>query len=245
MRAIILAAGRGSRMGRETDERPKCLLELDGRPLLEWQMHALRAAGLDEVGIVRGYRGELLEGRAERLFDNPRWRESNMVSSLACAAEWLREAPCLVSYADIFYAPQTPAALVPADGDVAIAYDPRWRELWERRFADPLDDAESFRLDRDGWLVEVGRRPGCVEEIEGQYMGLLRFTPAGWAAAERVRAELSGERRERLDMTSLLDLMLARGVRVRAVACAGEWGEVDRVEDLALYRAEAGARQSP
>ena len=62
MKAIILAAGRGSRMKNMTDERPKCLVELGGKPLLEYQLTALRQAGINEIAVVTGYRRELLVG---------------------------------------------------------------------------------------------------------------------------------------------------------------------------------------
>ena len=60
MRGIILAAGRGSRMKHLTSERPKCMVKLQGKPLIEWQLEALRAAGIDDIAIVTGYRHELL-----------------------------------------------------------------------------------------------------------------------------------------------------------------------------------------
>ena len=87
MKAIILAAGRGSRMKDLTDERPKCLVELRGKPLLEWQLEALREAGINEIAIVTGYKRELLVNRGLTEFHNPRWAETQMVSSLACAEE--------------------------------------------------------------------------------------------------------------------------------------------------------------
>ena len=62
MKANILAAGRGSRMKHLTDERPKCLIEFNGKPLLEWQLEAIRAAGIDEIGIITGYKREMLNG---------------------------------------------------------------------------------------------------------------------------------------------------------------------------------------
>ena len=92
MRALILAAGRGSRMGALGDDRPKCLVELDGKPLLERQRAALARGGADEIGIVRGYRSDMLNLPGITCFDNPRWAETNMVMSLAAAAEWLRAA---------------------------------------------------------------------------------------------------------------------------------------------------------
>jgi NDP-sugar pyrophosphorylase family protein len=102
MRAVILAAGRGSRMGHLGDDRPKCLVELEGKPLIERQIAALRRGGVDEIGVVRGYRAEMIDFPASPI-SQPRWAETNMVMSLAAAAPWLRSGPVIVSYADIFY----------------------------------------------------------------------------------------------------------------------------------------------
>lgn len=236
MKAIILAAGRGSRMGTATKQKPKCLAELGGRPLLDWQVGALRRAGVTELAVVRGYCGQLLENRgADRLFDNPRWSETNMVRSLAAATEWLRAEPCVVSYSDIVYHPSAPQSLAAVSAWLAITYAPRWFDLWSRRFADPLADAETFRLAPDGTVREIGQRPRTVDEVEGQYMGLLKFTPESWAEVERLLAELPAAEGDRLDMTSLLGRLISNGGSITAVPYAGSWGEADNQDDLALY----------
>ena len=245
MRAIILAAGRGSRMGALTRDRPKCLVEFAGKSLLARQMAALGAGGIETIAAVRGYRGDRLEGRGLVLFDNPDWASSNMVMSLARAAAWLGAGPCLVSYADIFYPAAAVAALAAAAGDLVIAYDRDWLSLWRRRFADPLTDAESFRLNGGGRVLEIGRRAKSLAEIEGQYMGLLKFTPAGWRAVEAALGDLDDAGRRRLDMTGLLDRLIGRGQSVMAVAVAGPWGEVDSESDLALYESMAAAGALP
>lgn len=244
MRGIILAAGRGSRLGAITDERPKCLTELLGRPLLAWQLDALRAGGVEGLTVVGGYRKERLEGGSYALLENPRWSETNMVGTLACAAEVLRSGPTVVSYSDIVYHPDHVRALLAAEGDLAISYDQRWAELWQDRFEDALSDAESFMV-RAGRVVEIGNRARSLEEIQGQYMGLLRFTPAGWARAEDFLASLAPAERDRLDMTSLLRRLLQARMRITAVPVEGRWCEVDNETDLRLYErrlAEAQAR---
>lgn len=236
MRGLILAAGRGSRLGALCAERPKCLVEFAGRPLLERQIAALRAGGVKEVGIVRGYRAELLEGRAPRLFDNPRWAQTNMVMSLACAAEWLRSGPVIVSYGDIFFRPELVRALAEAPGELVITFDRAWRSLWTRRFIDPLSDAETFRTDARGQLLEIGGRAQHLEEIQGQYMGLLKFTPGAWTVVEALLAELEPQQRDRLDMTALLRRLLAEQLLpIATVATEGGWGEIDNPSDLELY----------
>jgi len=223
MKAIILAAGRGSRMKNLTDERPKCLVELRGKPLLDWQLAALREAGIDRIAIVTGYKRELLTDLGLVEFHNSRWAETNMVSSLACAQDWLQEEPCIVSYSDIFYSAQAVKSLMKCPAPLAVTYDPNWLAMWTQRFGDPLLDAETFRLKPDSTLAEIGNKPKSVEEVQGQYMGLLRFTPEGWA--------------EVMHMTGTLQRVI-EGSRIAIAAITYElaWGEVDSAEDLIAYQ---------
>ena len=238
MKAIILAAGRGSRMLAATEDRPKGLVEVAGKPLLDRQITALTAAGVTEIAAVTGYRGDMIASRPLTCFANPRWAETNMVASLTAAAEWLRAAPCLVSYSDIFYSPKAPQVLARTEADIAITYDPHWLDLWQARFADPLSDAETFLLAGNGTLADIGANPLSLAEVQGQYMGLLRFTPKGWGAVEAILAGLDPARRDRLDMTSLLRLLLAAGQPIAAIAAPWPWGEVDAETDRALYEAD-------
>lgn len=236
MKAIILAAGRGSRMKNLTDEQPKCLVELRGRSLLDWQMQALRDAGISEIAIVTGYRRELLAGRALVEFHNQRWAETNMVSSLACATEWLAVEPCIVSYSDIFYDASAIIALINSNAKLAVTYDANWLALWEKRFGDPLLDAETFRLKPNGTLAEIGRKPNTVDEVEGQYMGLLRFTPEGWSEVSRIRRKLSSVECDRMHMTGTLQKVIDENrITITALPYSGEWGEVDNSDDLEVY----------
>lgn len=237
MKAIILAAGRGSRMKSLTNERPKCMVELRGKPLLEWQLAALRGAGITEIAIVTGYRRELLADRGLVEFHNPRWAQTNMVSSLACAEAWLQGEPCIVSYSDIFYSPAAVQSLMACTASLAVTYDPNWLALWTDRFGDPLLDAETFGLTAAGTLTEIGNKPASVDEVQGQYMGLLRFTPEGWAEVCRLRSALPAQQRDKAHMTYTLQQVIEAGrVPVQALPYTGEWGEVDSSEDLQLYQ---------
>jgi choline kinase len=238
MRAIILAAGRGSRMGTLTDDQPKCLVKLHGKPLLEWQLDALHRAGISEIAIVTGYKRESLCNRCLVEFHNPRWEDTNMVSSLACADSWLRLGPCIVSYSDIFYDPRAVSSLMENGSALAVCYDPNWQALWGSRFGDPLMDAESFRMNPDYTIAEIGNKPKTIEEVQGQYMGLLRFTPKGWAEIVRLRTALDPLEADRMHMTGTLQRVISAGsVAIDAVPYVGEWGEVDSEDDLSLYTA--------
>ena len=236
MRAIILAAGRGSRLKELTDDKPKCLVELKGKTLLSRQLDSLRSAGISEIGIVTGYKKELLKPYGLHEFHNQRWHETQMVASLREASKWLREEPCIVSYSDIFYDAIAVTRLLEAQADLAVAYDPDWRKLWEGRFESPLLDAETFKLRPNRTLAEIGNVPNSIEEVEGQYVGLLFFTPKGWNVFQAVIDGLSGLVRDRLDMTSALNKLIQKDeIDMHGVAIEGLWGEVDHPSDLLLY----------
>ncbi len=235
--AVILAAGRGSRLRSLTDDRPKCLVELAGRTLLDWQLTALLAAGVaSPVTVVCGYRGVQLDDPRIVTIANPRWAATNMVRSLMAAAACLAAAPTVVSYGDVVYHPDHVRALLAAtDGDVAITWDRRWANLWRARFIDPLVDAERFAVDERGRVRVVGGRAASVAEIGGQFMGLLRWTPRGWARTAAVLERFPAAAVDAMDMTTLLSHLMAAGVTVGGVAVDGRWCEIDSADDLALH----------
>lgn len=245
--AVILAAGRGSRMRGLTAEKPKCLVELAGRPLLHWQMDALRAGGIDRLLVVRGYAAHCLAGDFATV-DNPRWAETNMVASLLCAGPFARAffaaggARLLVSYSDIVCHPAHVQRLLAATEAIAITYDTEWEALWKLRFADVLSDAETFRQE-DGLLREIGGRAASLDQIHGQYMGLLGFSAAGWRILEQTCAALGPAGVDRLDMTGLLRLLLARDTAIGAVPVRGRWCEADSASDLSNYERALAAGQ--
>jgi L-glutamine-phosphate cytidylyltransferase len=236
MKAIILAAGRGSRMKDLTKERPKCLTEVRGKSLLDWQLEALQTAGITEISIVTGYKRELLNSRGLVEFHNARWAETNMVSSLACADAWLQTEPCIVSYSDIFYNSTIIKSMKTCEAPLTVAYDPNWLNLWSQRFGDPLLDAETFRLTSANTLAEIGNKPECVEDIQGQYMGLLRFTQEGWAELLRIRSGLTTAQSDKIHMTGILQMIITAGrIAIEAIPYVGEWGEIDSEKDLTYY----------
>lgn len=250
MKGIILAAGRGQRLGSLGQDRPKCLLELCGRPLLQWQRDALERAGITDLGLVCGYRAEQLPQQGWTRFLNSRWSETGVVTSALAAGAWLKSGPCLVSYADIIYGPDVVAALCETPGDIAITSYSRWRSLWEARFSDPLHDAETFKVDRGGRLIEIGRRANHLDDIQGQFMGLIKFTPNGFRCVLDYLERL-GSPAERLDMTSLLQGLITVGVHVQTQTVSGLWYEVDSAADAYLFPAwitrngEAGVSPCP
>jgi choline kinase len=243
MRAVVLAAGEGNRLRPLTADRPKCLVELAGRPLLAWQLDALGHAGVEDVTIVTGYRADAITLGTRRVH-NPRYADTNMVASLMCArAAFDGTDDVLIAYGDIVYEPRLVDALRSTRSDIGVVVDRQWRRLWDLRMEDPLADAETLRLDADGYLVELGRTPERAEDIEAQYVGLVLVRAAHAVAwCDRYDAlapdgDYEGRDRDHMFMTAYLQLIVDAGVRVDAVVVDGGWLEVDTLEDLNAYDA--------
>lgn len=233
MRAIILAAGRGSRMKSLTDDKPKCLIERDGKTLLDSQIDSLKDAGISDIAIVTGYKRELLNKKNLLEFYNSRWSETNMVSSLECATELLASGDCIVAYSDIIYSPLAIRLLMVSKSDIAITYDKNWLKLWSGRFQNPLDDAETFRLGENSTLIEIGNKPQAVEQVQGQFMGLLRITPQGWKEIENIRRGLDAAERDKMHMTNTLQRIIDAGrMKIEAIPYSDFWREFDSESDL-------------
>lgn len=233
MKGIILAAGRGSRLKNFTHDKPKCMVELKGKPLLEYQIQALTGSGIEDIAIVSGYLKEKIKhSKITHFFENKFWSKTNMVYSLMQADSWLSNHTCIVSYSDIFYSSTAVQKLVASKDLISVTFDPNFAQLWTKRFTNPLDDLESFKVDASCYLSDIGQKATDISHIEGQYMGLLKFTPSGWLATKKVLQQQSVNS---LDMTTLLYLLLQQNVKVKAIAINDEWGEVDHVSDLRLY----------
>ena len=240
--AIILAAGRGSRLHPYTESCPKCLTELGGRTLLNYQIGTLRTCGITNIVIVTGYLGEMLENPGWDCVENPLWAETNMVESLF-SAESKFTSDMIVAYSDIVYEPRVLQALLNSQTDISVIVDRQWRALWEQRFADPLSDAETLRIDQNGDILEIGQRPESYDQIEAQYIGLMRFKGLGVTALRKGYAalrdaDLSGRTAAQAYMTDLLSELISANHRLRAVPVDSGWLEVDTVEDYELYAAK-------
>ncbi len=243
MRAIIIAAGRGERLRPFTDRAPKCLLPFAGRPLLDWQIEAPAASGIEDVGIVKGYLGEKIADRRLTSWTNPKWASTNMVYSLLCA----REALCsgqriVVAYGDIVYEPRVLDALLATAGRIVVAVDVNWRRMWQERMDDPRADAESLRMNKMGEITDIGRAVSDLDEVEAQYMGLLCFAPEGadaFAAFVDSAAPgapwLGGRNPEQCYLTDVLRGMIEAGHVITAAPTAGGWLEFDTADDLKTY----------
>jgi choline kinase len=207
------------------------------------QREALAAAGLPPPWLVGGHAHRRLRlRRGERLALNPDWADSGPLASLRCVPASVLADGFLLVYGDCVFHPALPRAVAGARGAFAVGVDLDWHALWSARFDDVLVDAEALRWGRGGRLDAIGGRAATVDEIQGQFTGLLKVSPAGWRRLRALLDAMPAPRARRIDTTGALAALIEAGHAVRGVPLQGRWVEVDQPRDLALYRARLRSR---
>jgi L-glutamine-phosphate cytidylyltransferase len=245
VKAIVIGAGRGSRLRHLTEEIPKTLVPILGRPMLDGILEALAQGGLvpPEVVFVCGYRAEAIRARYPQLdyIENPDWERNNILASLMFARD--RMAGGFVStYADIVYRPSVVEALVRSPHDLTLVCDTAWRRRYVGRSQHPETDAEKLRAEGDR-VVEISRRIAS-DAASGEFIGVMKASPAGAARLARAFDEAQaafagqvfreGRTFEKAYLIDLLQYMLERGEALHRIDTDGGYMEIDTLEDAAL-----------
>ena len=237
--AVILAAGEGTRLRPYTATVPKCLVEVNHRSLLDRQLEVLKSVGVTEITVIGGYLSDRLRSLHYDVEINPDYAQTNMVWTLFCAEEKIKNGGIL-SYGDIVYSQAIVRKLLDSTCDIAVIIDKSWRSYWEARSDNPIEDAETLRLGSNNEIIEIGQKPSSMDEIEGQYIGLLKLSSEGAKIFSDIFREaqtngmLDEKPLKKAYMTDLIQAAINRGHRVNAILSTEPWVEVDSVDDLHL-----------
>ena len=140
----------------------------------------------------------------------------------------------IVSYSDIIFHSSYIKHLLITKYDITILADLRWKNLWHLRMEKPLDDVETFKT-KNNFLISIGDRTNSHKNIQAQYMGLLKFSKKGFKILKTHYDLLDEKRKKSIDMTSMLQILVQKGVKIRVHFVQGKWIEVDSVEDFIIY----------
>lgn len=241
--AVVLAAGRGTRMGALTAATPKPLLPVAGRPLIEHVLGGFAAAGVRRAVVITGYRGDQIEtalGSGARLGLEIIYRRQTQADgtarALLLAESLVGDAPCALSWGDVlvpasFYTEFVDAfAQRPCDAQVAVndVDDP-----WRGAAVYVAGDGRVYRL--------VEKPPRGTSTVRWNNAGVLMITPLVFDYARRVGPSPRGEH----ELPQAIAQMVRDGREVRAVPVRGPWCDVGTPADLAtaerLFAVPAGA----
>jgi choline kinase len=244
MRPILIGAGRGSRLEHQTDELPKTLVHVMGRPMLEWILESLESAGFSrrDVIYICGYKADVLRARYPEFtyVENTDWENNNILLSLMYAREHLGSG-FVSSYTDILYRGKVVQDLVAAPWDKVLACDTDWRRRYVGRTNHPESDAEKMRAEGSA-VLDISRTiPSDV--ASGEFIGVAKFTPTGaselLSAFDEAKAqcETLGDRPfAKAYLIHLFQRMIQSGSLFHRVDTHGGYMELDTLQDLAFAK---------
>jgi choline kinase len=230
MKAVILAAGQGTRIRSVHGEHPKCLIEVDETTILDHQLEALSIAGINEVAIVVGYEKEQIIAHVSskglsynqriHFIENPAFAITNNIYSLWLAIDWLRGDSFIVLNADVIFDSEILNSVVQPDAPISMIVDPLWR-----------DETMKVIVEGDRVIRMSKRIP--QEEFSGTYIGITVFSKS---IQDRFLHKLSGliaAGRENEFFNIAVQELADEGVHVGYTSTDGlAWAEIDDPLDL-------------
>ena len=243
--AIVLAATRGRGLEALTEDRPKVMLPIAGKPLLRWLVDGFKRHDINDITVVGGYRADAIDTTGIKLAVNERYLETDELASLACAAGSL-ESDTVISYGDILFRSYVLRDLVESTADFAVVVDslgaaPGDRTIRDFAYCSRGDDRDLFgtqvllervtsKADPNGGTRDPASLPAPPQ---GQWIGLLRVGARGLARFKSVLDRLRARPDfERLDIPALLNALIADGAAIEVVYVHGHWRGVNDLDDL-------------
>jgi phosphoenolpyruvate phosphomutase len=239
VKAVVLAASRGMELGSLTADKPKAMVEIAGRPLLDHIADGYNAAGIKDITVVRGYKKEAVDLPNLHFADNDEYADTGELYSLKKALDGFKgPADLIVSYGDVLFRKYIIQILLESEEDITIVVDVNWGESLNReRHADYVECSEPFS--RRAWNSPVTLReisPALPpERTHGEWMGFIRVPEPKYpvlAAAACAVLERDGKKKPKMD--SLINELVRRGETVRVLYTTGNWLDIDTVDDLVL-----------
>jgi choline kinase len=229
--AVILSAGQGKRLSPLTDVRPKCLVPIAGRPILEWQVRALATAGVDEVTVVTGFCADAVEAMLMttsvpievRTVYNPFYTVADNIGSCWAAKDLMGPDTLLLNGDTLFEPEIVTRVLEQATAPISVTIDDKG-----------MYDSDDMKILRDGdRLTAIGKT--LESPVDGEAIGMIRFQGEGagrFVAA--MRSALKDQATLKRWYLSIID-ELAREGGVGVVSIAGlTWSEIDFPRDLPI-----------
>ena len=244
MKLIILAAGEGNRLRPYTNEIPKCMVTLAGSSLLSHQLSSIKKCKIspNKIALVGGYKIDALKNLNIKIFKNLNYSKTNMVTTLFCARDFMSpDEDLIISYGDIVYEEKVLNSVMEGKEEINIVADKEWERLWRLRMSNPLKDAETFIMDENFYIKELGKKPVSLSQIQAQYIGLIKIRKDMVSKFIDVYDQMDrlisydGNKFDKMYMTSFIQYLIDSKWKVKATLINNGWLEVDTIEDLKSY----------
>jgi len=239
-KALIIAAGLGSRLKKHTKNLPKCMLDFAGKTLLQRQLDSYKKCGIKDISIIRGYKKEKINYKGIKYFENTDYENNNVLNSVFYA-EKIINGNIIISYSDILFDPSVVQRALDSVHDISVVVDIDWRGYYVGRKDHPISEAENVIFNSNNEVEKIGKINTAKEEVHGEFIGMIKLSNRGaeilkqhFHRLKKIYWNKPFQRAKIFQKAYLTDLIQERvdiGIKVHCVIIESGWKEIDTVED--------------
>ena len=239
-KALIIAAGLGSRLKKHTENLPKCMLDFGGKTLLQRQLDAYKNNSITDISVIRGYKKEKIKYKGLKYFENSDYKNNNILNSIFYAEDFIN-GNIIISYSDILFDSTVVKRLLKSNHDISVVVDIDWRGYYVGRKDHPISEAENVILNSNNEVEKIGKINTGNEEVHGEFIGMIKLTGRG---AETFKEHFHRLKRiywnkpfqraktfQKAYLTDFIQELVDIGIKVHCVIIESGWKEIDTVED--------------
>ena len=238
-KAIVLAASRGKELQDLTTDRPKCMVDVRGEPLLRRLTTTFNQVGIRKISVVRGYKKSAVNLPSIDFKDNDEFATTGEVNSLSKAMAQIT-GNCIFSYGDILFRHYVLDQLLKTNSDIVLVADAFWQDRDpnpQSRTRDLVKCAEPFTikyLDEEEVLLKSIGHDFVTEEIHGEWIGLAKFSTNGSKIIHNEIVEMQKDgTAQYATMIQLFERLIKKQESIHTIYISGNWLDIDNANDLA------------
>ena len=239
-KALVIAAGLGSRLKKHTENLPKCMLDFGGKTLLQRQLDSYKKNGIKDISLIRGYNKEKINYKGIKYFENKDYRNNNILNSIFYA-EKVINGNIIISYSDILFDSSVVERTLNSDHDISVVVDIDWRGYYVGRKDHPISEAENVIFNSNNEVEKIGKINTGNEEVHGEFIGMIKLSNRGteifkehFHRLKKIYWNKPFQRAkifQKAYLTDFIQELVDIGVKVHCVIIESGWKEIDTVED--------------
>ena len=239
-KALIIAAGLGSRLKKHTENLPKCMLDFGGKTLLQRQLESYKQNGIKEISLVKGYKKEKIKYKDIKYFENKDYKNNNILNSIFYA-EKVINGNIIISYSDILFDKSVVERTLKSDHDISVVVDIDWRGYYVGRKDHPISEAENVIFNSNNEVEKIGKINTGNQEVHGEFIGMIKLSNRGteifkehFHRLKKIYWNKPFQRAkifQKAYLTDFIQELVDIGIKVHCVIIESGWKEIDTVED--------------
>ena len=245
MKAIVLAAGEGSRMGKLTQNTPKPLVKINGKTIIERQLSILKQNEILDVVIITGPHNKKFDFEKVRYIHDENFREHDQLGSLMSAKKEI-DGDVIILFGDIIFEDTILSKILGSKSDISIAVDMDWERSYSTRTDNSFGEADKVRFEQ-GDVSRIFKN--MTEEDKkfeiGEFIGLMKISKNGSKQLvdcyEKIQSVHKGKFHdaqsiEKAKLIDHLQELIENKIKIDGISITGKWCEIDTEQDLEIAK---------